>query len=165
MKLTGKIAPRILTIALLLASCYGGPSNPDIRIGKAIPSFELAALDGGEISSESYLGKPVVLNFWATWCHPCLKEIPTLKAIDKDSPAEVVTIAIDVEGEDIVRPFVEKHGIDYTVLIGDAGVIQRYNGTGIPYTLVLDSALRIVNVHHGYVSLRSIERDLRRAAS
>ncbi len=165
MTATGKIALRFLIVALLLASCRARPSHPDIEIGKTIPAFELASLDGEEISSQSYLGKPVVLNFWATWCRPCLKEIPTLKAIHRDSPAKVVTIAIDAKGEDIVRPFVEKHDIDYTVLIGDLDVFQRYNGSGVPYTLVLDSQLKIVNVHYGYVNMRSIERDLRRAAS
>ncbi len=165
MKLTNKIALRTLTVALLLVSCSGEPRDPNISIGKAIPAFELAELDGEAVSSQSYLGKPVVLNFWATWCRPCLKEIPTLKAIDKDSPAKVVTIAIDVEGESIVRPFVEKHDIDYTVLIGDLEVFQRFNGSGVPYTMVLDSSLRIVNVHRGYVSMRTIERDLRRATS
>ncbi len=150
---------------LLLAACRVGPRHADIRIGEAIPGFELPAIGGDEVSSRSYLGKPVVLNFWATWCRPCVKEIPTLKAIHRDSPAHVVSIAIDEQGESIVRPFVEKHGIDYPVLIGDVELFKRYNGTGVPYTLILDSSLKIVKMHRGYVSLRSIERDLRRAAS
>ena len=150
---------------LLLVSCGGGPRHADVGIGKVIPEFRLPALDGEQVSSRSYLGKPVVLNFWATWCRPCVKEIPTLKAIHRDSSAEVVTIAIDTQGESIVRPFVEKHDIDYTVLIGDTELFRRYNGTGVPYTLILDSSLRVVRMHRGYVSLRSIERDLRRASS
>ncbi len=64
-----------------------------------------------------------------------------------------------------MRPFVEKHDIDYTVLIGDLEVFQRFNGSGVPYTMVLDSSLRIVHVHREYVSMRTIERDLRRATS
>ena len=154
-----------LLAALLLTSCRAAPRHSDIAVGMEIPAFELPALGGDEVSSESYLGKPTVLNFWATWCGPCVKEIPTLKAIHRDSPANVVTIAIDEQGESIVRPFVEKHGIDYPVLLGDTELFRRYNGTGIPYTLILDASHRIVKVHRGYVSLRSIERDLRRAAS
>ncbi len=161
----GRIA--ILTraaLCLLLASCHV-PRHADVRQGEAIPSFQLQALDGEEVSSQSYLGQPVVLNFWATWCDPCVKEIPTLKALHRDSSARVVSIAIDEQGESIVRPFVEKHDIDYPVLIGDIEVFRRYNGTGVPYTLILDSSLKIVKMHRGYVSLRSLERDLRRAAS
>ena len=165
MRSTRRTALTLLGLSLLFASCHVAPRHADVRVGEAIPEFQLATLDGAEVSSESYLGEPVVLNFWATWCGPCVKEIPTLKAIHRDSPAKVVTIAIDEEGESIVRPFVEKHGIDYPVLIGDTEVFRRYNGSAVPYTLILDSSLKIVKMHRGYVSMRTIERDLRRAMS
>ncbi len=155
----------IFLAAALLASCQPKPRHADVGVGKPLPAFELPALDGGDVSSESYLGKPLVLNFWATWCGPCIKEIPTLKALHRDSNANVVTVAIDEEGESLVRPFVEKHGIDYPVLIADPAFLHRYNGSGIPYTLILDADLNIVKMHRGYVSLRSLERDLRRAES
>ncbi len=163
---TLKTLPRIaLLAALLLTACRVAPRHPDIAVGQAIPAFQLSAVGGEEVSSQSYLGRPMVLNFWATWCRPCVKEIPTLKTIHRDSAANVVSIAIDEQGASIVRPFVEKHGIDYPVLIADTEFFQRYNGTGIPYTLILDASLRIVKIHRGYVSLRSIERDLRRAVA
>ncbi len=154
-----------LLAACLLAACQVTPRHADVRRGETLPAFQLPALNGEKVSSENYLGQPVVLNFWATWCGPCVKEIPTLQALHRDPSARVISIAIDKQGESIVRPFVEKHGIDYPVLIGDVEVFRRYNGTGIPYTLVLDSSLKIVKMHRGYVSLRSLERDLRRAAS
>ncbi len=157
--------PAYILLCLLLAACQIAPRHADVRQGKTLPAFQLPALDGEKISSESYLGQPVVLNFWATWCGPCVKEIPTLKTLHHDSSTRVISIAIDEEGESIVRPFVEEHDIDYPVLIGDVEFFRRYNGTGIPYTLVLDSSLKIVKMHRGYVSLRSLERDLRRAAS
>ncbi len=164
MRPTTRIALMLLA-TLLLTACRVGPRHTDIGIGKAIPAFELPALGGDQVSSRSYLGKPVVLNFWATWCDPCVKEIPTRKAIHRDFPANVVTIAIDEGGESIVRPFVEKHGIDYPVLIGDTELFRRYNGSAVPYTLVLDATHKIVSMHRGFVSMRTIERDLRRAAS
>lgn len=154
-----------LGLALLAGACWRGPRHADVRVGGRIPAFRLPALDGRMVSSDSYLGSPVVLNFWATWCGPCVKEIPTLNTIARDSSARVVTIAIDDGGARVVEPFVEKHGIDYTVLLGDKEVFQRYNGWAIPYTLVLDSSLQVVSFHRGYVSLRSLERDLRRAGT
>ncbi len=159
-----KTALSLLAVALLAASCRVAPQN-GVRLGETIPEFELPALDGGRISSRSYLGSPVVLNFWATWCKPCVKEIPTLNAIARENAAQVVTIAIDEEGESAVRPFVERHGVSYTVLLGDKEIFQRFGGWAIPYTLVLDPSLRVVGLHRGYVSLRSLERDLRRAES
>ena len=155
--------PALLALVALAAGCQ--PRHADVRLGGPIPEFRLPALDGQMVSSDSYLGSPVVLNFWATWCRPCLKEIPTLNALARGSSARVVTIAIDEGGASVVEPFVERHGIDYTVLLGDKEVFQRFNGWAIPYTLVLDASLRVVSFHRGYVSLRSLERDLRRAES
>jgi len=152
----------ILVLVLLATSCR---RSNDLKVGDVIPAFELSTLSGELVSSQSFLGRPVVLNFWATWCGPCVKEIPTLKTLDQDATAQVVTIAIDEQGANAVRPFVDGHEIDYTVLLGDKETFQRFKGWAIPYTLVLDASLQIVSLHRGYVSLRSLERDLRRAES
>ncbi len=152
----------LLIVVLLASSCR---RSSGLKVGDVIPAFELSTLSGEIVSSQSFLGRPVVLNFWATWCGPCVKEIPTLKTLDKDATAQVVTIAIDEQGAAAVRPFVDGHEIDYTVLLGDKEVFQRFKGWAIPYTLVLDASLEIVSLHRGYVSLRSLERDLRRAES
>lgn len=159
-----KILLSSVSILVLLTACQPA-SNPDIRVGEPIPEFAIPSLDGPIVSSSTLLGSPVVLNFWATWCGPCVKEIPTLKTLAKDSGARVVTIAIDDNGAADVQPFVDKHNIGYTVLLGDKALFQRFNGWAIPYTLVLDSSLQVVSLHRGYVSLRTLERDLRRAAS
>ncbi len=155
--------PLLGFLALVMSSCFPAPRHSDVKVGLPIPEFELTSLDGETVSSHSYAGTPVVLNFWATWCGPCVREIPTLKAIERDSAARVVSIAIDQGGAGEVRPFAERHGIDYAVLLGDSALFKRFNGWAIPYTLVLDSSLRIVRMHRGLVSLRTLERDLRRA--
>ncbi len=154
-----------LASALFLLSACRPASNPDFQVGEPIPDFTLSTLDGQVVSSSNLLGNPVVLNFWATWCGPCVKEIPTLKTLAKDSDAQVVTIAIDDNGAAAVKPFVDKHDIEYTVLLGDSALFKRFNGWAIPYTLVLDSSLQVVSFHRGYVSLRTLERELRRAES
>ncbi len=162
--LRNKPVPALLlaVLALCIASCQ--PQHPDIWLGNVIPEFTLPSLAGGDVSIDSYQGgPPVVLNFWATWCSPCVTEIPALQAIARDAGAEVVSIAIDTEGAPVVRPFVERHGIEYTVLLDDGSTFARFNGYAIPYTLVLDSSLEIVKMYRGAVSLRSLERDLVRA--
>ncbi len=157
--------PLPLTVCLLAAAVLGcpGPRYPDVRVGLEIPEFTLPSLDGGEVSSHGLRGTPVVLNFWATWCGPCRQEIPVLRAVERGAGARVVSIALDDEGESLVRPFAARHGIDYEVLLGDMALLRRFNGYAIPYTLVLDSSLRIVRMHRGLISLRTLERDLRRA--
>ncbi len=153
----------LLTLGILwcpLLACGGSP--PGVAVGAPVPEFSLASLSGGEVDSRSLEGGAVVLNFWATWCQPCLREIPELKQMAADQRLEVVGIALDEEGAKAVKPFVARHGIDYTVLLGDQEIFQRMGGLTIPYTLVLDRSRQVVNIYRGLVTQADIEQDLRR---
>lgn len=150
---------------LLLTACAPPGRHQDIRVGGVIPSFSLPSLDGGTFESSNLEGQVVILNFWATWCGPCVREIPTLKSFSGNDSVAVVSIALDDEGTRVVRPFVERYGIDYPVLMGDGALFDRFNGYAIPYTLVLDPALRIVNIHRGLVTKRRLEKDVQQALS
>ncbi len=146
-------------VALLAAGCPGGTS---LETGDPAPEFELPSLDGATVSSQSLLGRPVVLNFWATWCVPCRSEIPVLQSLEA-AGVQVVAIAIDDEGEELVRPFVEQYRPGYTVLLGNGEIFRRFGGSSIPYTLVLDGTQEIVAIHRGLIGPRMVQRDLRRA--
>lgn len=146
----------------LLPGCGRIDAPAALEIGQPAPEFELPALDGGTVSSRSYLGQPLIVNFWATWCGPCLHEIPVLQEIERTAGVAVVAIALDEDGEAVVRPFVEKHRMEYTVLLGDPETFARYGGWAIPYTLLLDAAHNVVAIHRGLVSERTLERDLHR---
>ncbi|MEM7583182.1 MAG: TlpA disulfide reductase family protein [Acidobacteriota bacterium] len=134
-------------------------------MGGEIPAFTLPSLAGAEVASSSFDGRPVVINFWATWCQPCLKEIPELIELAADDRLEVVGIALDTEGESVVRPFVERQGMDYTILLGHQDIFQRMGGLTIPYTLVLDGSQQVVNIYRGPATRADIESDLERIAS
>ncbi len=151
-----------LVLLGLLLSC--GPPATSVSVGASAPSFELPNLDGGTFDSRSLAGEIVVLNFWATWCQPCWREIPELSAIAASRRARVVSVALDEEGRRTVAPFVERRGIDYPVLIGDQEVFQRFHGVNLPYTLVLDGDGVVVSVHRGPVDRSLLERDLEAAA-
>lgn len=161
--MTPKTLTALTAVLLLAALACGTTEDPEIRVGGPIPEFSLPLLDGGEVSNQTLAGRPAVINFWATWCRPCLKEIPALNTLATDSELRVVGIALDENGADAVRPFVKEHGIGYTVALGNEEVFSRFQGFAIPYTLVLDAESRVVSRYEGLIDLDQLERDLVRA--
>lgn len=158
------LAFKIFLCGLLLAAmagCSEESSPENVVVGNLAPDFALTSLDGTKLESNSLKGNVVVLNFWATWCQPCMGEIPELKEFAASAKAKVVAIALDEGGLKAVKPFVENHGINYTVLLGDQDIFQRFNGLGIPYTLVLDRSQRIVKIYRGPATKASLEEDVK----
>lgn len=134
----------------------------DIVVGGNVGDFSLPALDGQQLKSNEIKGQPVVLNFWATWCGNCMKEIPELKQVAAAGNAKVIGIALDEGGSPIVKPFVENHQINYTILVGNEEIFQKFNGVAIPYTLVLDGSHRITKIYRGIASKEEIENELKK---
>ena len=157
---------KLLAIAFILLSVAGCGStqaiNPeDVVVGNPIPDFSVTSLEGKTINKDSLKGEVVVLNFWASWCTPCMREIPELKELAANSKAKVVGIALDENGLETVKPFAEAHQINYTVAVGTQELFQQFNGVGIPYTLVLDPSQRIVKIYRGPTDRESLEADLK----
>ena len=148
-------------IILVLSGC-GGEAPVEVSVGAKAPAFALQGLDGQKVKSDSYDGDLVVLNFWATWCQNCKKELPDLKELAKTTNAKVVGIALDEGGAKTVKPFVKKNDINYTVLIGNERVFNRFKGIAIPYTLVLDREQRIVEIFRGPIPKGSLEETLKK---
>ena len=153
----------VLILALILQGCGNAQAiNPeDVVVGKPIPDFSVTSLEGKTINKDSLKGEVVVLNFWASWCTPCMREIPELKELAANSKAKVVGIALDETGLETVKPFVEAHQINYTVAVGTQDLFQQFNGVGIPYTLVLDPSQRIVKIYRAPTARESLEADLK----
>lgn len=133
-------------------------------MGAPLPPFELPRLDGGTLASDDLAGDgPVVVNFWATWCGPCIKEIPALSDLHASGDVRVVSINIDSGDEADVREFVQRHGIEYDVLRSGVSMVGRYGSSSIPYTLVLDGDLNVRSLHRVAVSASTLERDVQAA--
>ena len=159
-------APTIFCFVLVLVLSFSGcgtnePDPATVVVGSEAPSFSLKSLDGTTVKSSALRGNVVVLNFWATWCQPCMSEIPELKQVAASSKAKVIGIALDQDGLKSIKPFVASNNINYTVLVGDEEVFQRFNGVGIPYTLVLDPSQRIVKIYRGPTTREALEKDLK----
>jgi len=142
-----------------------GAEAPPAPSYELAPSFTLKDLDGENVSLSDFSGKVIILDFWATWCPPCIKEIPhfiELYEQYKDKGCVIVGIALDREGINIVKPFVQKNKIEYPVLISDRQVPQAYGGiNSIPTTFVIDSAGNIRKRYVGYRDKSVFEADIK----
>lgn len=154
----------VCLLALFSLSCGDSGDPASVVVGNPAPEFALTSLDGSTVTSTSLKGEIVVLNFWATYCQPCRAEIPELNSFAASSGAKVIGITLDPEGTPAVRQYEneQKFKLNYTVLLGDEEIFTRFNGVGIPYTLVLDRTQRIVSIYRHPIDKETLERDLRK---
>ncbi len=128
------------------------------------PDFEMTALDGSSIRLSDYKGKVVLLNFWATWCAPCLVEIPDFVELVNqygDDGFAILGISIDEGPEEKVREFYERHKMNYPVGINPL-LADLYGGVvGIPTSFLIGRDGRIYARHMGLVPLSRIEEGIR----
>ncbi|MBR9976919.1 MAG: TlpA family protein disulfide reductase [Bacteroidetes bacterium] len=118
------------------------------------PDFELTSVDGGSITLADYEGKVLMLNFWATWCGPCKKEIPDFIEIQdafRDRGLEILGVSLDdPKHVAAVADFVRDHGINYDVVYGNGDIAQAYGGVrSIPTTFLINRSGEIVSSEVG----------------
>jgi thiol-disulfide isomerase/thioredoxin len=167
-----KKAALILALVLLATyGCTGGgtsstDSAPAAPKGPA-PEFDLENIAGGKINSTDLKGKILVVDFWATWCEPCIVEIPKFNKMSdeyKGKPVEVVGITIESPYDDI-KPKVEETGIKYTVLVGNDKVVEGFGGIfGFPTTFVVTKDFQIYRKYIGALPDKDarIKKDIER---
>lgn len=151
LKLTGQVVALAAVAGLLglLAWRLTHRPKPPAAGGPA-PGFVAQRLDGGSFALSSVRGKPVVINFWASWCEPCKAEAAELeKQWQRYRVRGVVFIGIDYnDARSDARRFLAKHGVTYTTVVDRSAAIgDRYGLSGVPETYFIDRKGRIVGEH------------------
>ncbi len=136
-------------------------------IGAPLPQFSLRALDGVVENSNQWQGKVRVINFWATWCPPCKREIPALIELqDSYGRQGLQVIGIALDNSIAVSEYVKESGMNYPSLLGDEAieVSERLgNDMGIlPYTLIVDQAGNITYVRYGEVDRDTLKNEIQK---
>ncbi|MGI9076069.1 MAG: TlpA family protein disulfide reductase [Gemmatimonadaceae bacterium] len=122
----------------------GGADQPEkVEVGAPAPSYETMSLDGDTVSLAAQRGKVVLLNVWATWCHPCRDEIPELRAIHARYSArglELIGVSVDADGsDDAIRAFMKDFEMTYPIWRdGDERVSAQFLVIGVPATFLID---------------------------
>ena len=140
----------VLSIAVLLAANTSPAAEPK----PVAPNWQLRDINGEPISLADFKGKVVILDFWATWCPPCRKEIPGLVTLQRryqDKGLVIIGVSLDQQGPSVVKPFMRELGMNYRVVMGDEKIVSDYGGIeAIPTTFIIDRQGKVVTVHQGF---------------
>ena len=176
---TGETRPRLWLAAALLVFVLGGvwlwwsrvpaeqqpvnrPAEP--AVNHPAPDFTLATLNGEQFTLSEQRGTPVVLNFWATWCGPCQRELPALQAAAERYAGRVAFVGIDqAEPVETVQKYVDEMGLTFTIpLDKEQSTASRYNVMGLPTTFFIDSEGVIRHLWMGEMSSITLEEGIAR---
>jgi len=140
------------------------PAAPDVERRMA-PDFALTDANGETVQLSALRGRVVLVNFWATWCHPCRVEMPWFSEFQKKYGGQgltVVGISLDEDGWAAVRPSLAKLGVDFRVAIGDDALAQKFGGIEtVPTTFLIDREGRIAVTHAGLADRGDMEERIR----
>ncbi len=153
----------IFLLALLVFILVGcGKKQPDYGYA---PPFTLPGVDGNQISLSDFEGKVLIVAFWTTWCTGCVAEIPHfIELYDeyKEQGLEIIGISLDQGRANDVKPFLKKKPVNYTILIGNLNVSNRYKTKGIlPTTFVIDKTGKIRRKYVGSRKRKVFEKDIK----
>ena len=151
----------LLSLLLLLFS-LPLQAQTGARVGHAAPNFSRRGLDHRKIALSSYRGKVVLLNFWATWCEPCLTEMPTFVGWQQQYGSrnfQVIGISMDDAAPEVIAT-VSRLKLNYPVLMGDEYLGAAYGGVlGLPVTFLIDREGKI-RARYQDASLTQINSDI-----
>jgi thiol-disulfide isomerase/thioredoxin len=148
-----------LIVFVLLFGC----TNKSERTADAASDFILQDLSGKNVKLADFKGKPVLIDFWATWCPPCRDSIPGIEKLHKSYSGKglvVLGISLDQGGWDDVKSFIAEYGITYPVLKGTEDVAAHYQVRTIPMLVIVDKEGKIYKRYLGFGDDEQLEKDI-----
>ena len=142
------------------------PAENAVAAASSLPSGipQITTLQGGKIDSAAYAGKVVVLNFWATYCVPCIEEIPSFNKVSQEYKGRVAVIGVSMdEDASPVPSFLKKHPMDYQVAMGSLDLSNPYGLVGLPVTVVLDKTGKPLKRFVGFLKENDLEAAIQSA--
>jgi bacillithiol system protein YtxJ len=128
------------------------PSDPAVVVAEDLPpapEFTLPALSGTDYSLADQRGKVVIVNFWATWCGPCVRETPGFVDLQNElggDTFEIVGVSLDQEGFEVIRPFAERYEVSYPMLLDDGALADEFGGVyAMPSSFIIDKEGRVAH--------------------
>jgi thiol-disulfide isomerase/thioredoxin len=157
-----------LSLAMYMLSIAWSPAFAGGGTLRVAPDFTRTDLAGKALSLHRYRGKVVLLNFWATWCGPCLMEIPTFEAWQNTYGAaglQIVGVSMDDDSAPVKRAY-EKYHMNYPVAMGDAQLAESFGGVlGLPLSYLIDPDGRVVGRYQGELDLARLESKIKSSLS
>ena len=141
-----------MVVGLVVGWIVDGNSVAVAEIGEPAPDFTVEVIDGGTFTLSESRGRPIVLNFWASWCAPCRAEIPDISAFALAHP-DVQVIGVSVEdSEPAAREFAAEIEASYPLALGTQEVEDAYPRLGLPATYLIDPDGVVTDIINGIVN-------------
>jgi len=139
--------------------------SPWLASPYALDHFTVPDLDGRPVSSAAWRGQVVIVNFWATWCLPCRREIPALVALQDRYRGRLVVVGVvdDNASDETVRQFASTLGVNYAVIRASMDLNRRFPSVeALPTTVLVDPRGRVAVAYAGELQMAELERDIQR---
>lgn len=157
----------VAVLGLLLGLIFANRSGDSQRYGKPTAALDFAypeLVSGKPKKLSEYKGQVVLVDFWATWCDPCLESIPDLIKLHKAYSAKgftVLGVSTDALGKNVVGPFVKAHKMPYPILLSESEIPEGWPVPGYPTSFLLDKDGRVVKRYLGQAPYEELEADVK----